>query len=90
MACVRLEAVGVLTVSGALCQVKPELATVSKTDAPTESFARCNYDVSCEQAMNEQVGAHLHSSSLMYCLGLATATTFAIYIVASEHPSTSL
>ena len=28
---------------------------MSKTDAPTESFARCNYDVACEQAMNEQV-----------------------------------
>lgn len=36
-------------------QVKPELATVSNVDAPTESFARCNYEVSCEHAMNEQV-----------------------------------
>lgn len=33
---------------------------MSKTDAPTESFARCNYDVSCEHAMNEQVCAHHH------------------------------
>ena len=65
MACVRLEADRdrVLTVPRALRQVKPELATVSKTDAPTESFARCNYDVSCEHAMNEQVGAYLSSTS---------------------------
>ena len=35
---------------------------MSKTDAPTESFARCNYDVSCEHAMNEQVWPHLQSN----------------------------
>ena len=38
-----------------LLQVKPELAAVSKVDNSVESFARSNYDVSCEVAINEQV-----------------------------------
>lgn len=46
-------------------QVKPELATVSKVDQNSESFARTNYDVSCEVAVNEQV-TYLASISLVF------------------------
>lgn len=38
-------------------QVKPELAAVSKVDDSVESFARSNYEVSCEVALNEQVNS---------------------------------
>lgn len=48
----------------ALMQVKPELAAVSKVNDAVESFARSNYDVSCEVAINEQVS----SSPLHFCL----------------------
>ncbi len=36
-------------------QVKGELATVSKVDQSSQSFARSNYEVSCEAAVNDQV-----------------------------------
>lgn len=46
-------------------QVKPELAAVSKVDDSVESFARSNYDVSCEVAINEQVSRTcLHGSCM--------------------------
>ncbi len=36
-------------------QVKPQLAAVSKAEQSGESFARTNYEVSCEVAVNEQI-----------------------------------
>lgn len=39
-----------------MIQVKQELATVSKVDQSSQSFARSNYEVSCEIAVNDQVG----------------------------------
>ena len=35
--------------------MKPQLAAVSKAEASGESFARTNYDPSCEAAVNEQI-----------------------------------
>jgi hypothetical protein len=38
-----------------LAQVQPQLTAVQKAETSGESFARTNYDVSCEVAVNEQV-----------------------------------
>ncbi|BDA45401.1 Ferritin-2, chloroplastic [Coccomyxa sp. Obi] len=49
-------------------EVKPELAAVSKVDNSVESFARSNYDVSCEVAMNEQINIEYNISYIYHSL----------------------
>ncbi|CAL8471001.1 g10543 [Coccomyxa elongata] len=49
-------------------EVKPELAAVSKVDNSVESFARSNYDVSCEVAINEQINIEYNISYIYHSL----------------------
>ncbi|CAL8465099.1 g4634 [Coccomyxa elongata] len=49
-------------------EVKPELATISKVDPSSESFARTNYDVSCEVAVNEQVNIEYNISYIYHSM----------------------
>ena len=43
-------------------QVRPELATVSKTKNETESLARLNYHAECEAGVNEQINIEMNIS----------------------------
>ncbi|BDA50715.1 Ferritin-3, chloroplastic [Coccomyxa sp. Obi] len=49
-------------------EVKTELATVSKVDPNSESFARTNYDVSCEIAVNEQINIEYNISYIYHSM----------------------
>ncbi|KAK9917935.1 hypothetical protein WJX75_009816 [Coccomyxa subellipsoidea] len=49
-------------------EVKQELATVSKVDQSSQSFARSNYEVSCEIAVNDQINIEYNISYIYHSM----------------------
>lgn len=49
-------------------EVKGELATVSKVDQSSQSFARSNYEVSCEAAVNDQINIEYNISYIYHSM----------------------